>query len=548
MLPKQRPFLVLKMQNKFWLLLGKRIYKTFLLGLWLFMQVDVARTQPAMNIAPGIPSPNLEEPLAAPGGAVQEDQIKEQEIEVVLGIDKIFKLDFVPHTKVTIGNSSILDYQIVPQKREVVFKGLKPGQTSVIIRDNVGDIKAKFTVKVTTNGQAQIVSELREFLGHIEGLEIGIKGGKVFIGGEIVVPNDVGIINQILEKYTDVIQIYELSPHTQRIIAQKMQAEMTRVGLKDVTVRIVNKVYWLEGVVTSDGDKDFAMKIAEGYVPDVQLQELAKQSSRIATLSRRTPIQNFITINPAKQKPAPPPKLLKIIAQFVELTKDYNKIFGFKWTPTLATGGGTIQFGKTISDGVTTKSNGTFSGTISNLFPQLASAKSAGYARVIQQGMVIVKDRTKAKIQKSSNVPFILGTGEFQRAANVETGFALEVKPGILGDEKIELGVGLSVSMSHGSNGSTKNQIETNIVVKSKESAVVGGISINESQTQYDKDPPFGQDKVEAETGSPLFSFLRSKSYSINKSQFVVFITPEIVDSASKAANEVKMKFRQRRR
>ncbi len=325
-----------------------------------------------------------------------------------------------------------------------------------------------------------------------------------------------------------------------------MQAEINRAGLKDVSVRVVNKVFWLEGVVTSEAEKDLAMKIAEGYVPD-RLQELAQQAQRIQTI-RRAIIQNFITVNKAKEKPPPPPKLLKIIAQFVELLKDYNKVFGFKWTPTLATGGGQIQFGKTVSDGVTTNSSGTFSGTISNLFPQLASAKSAGYARIIQSGMVIVKDRTTANINKSSNRPFVLGTGEFQRTSSVNTGFNLQVRPGILANEKVELGIGISVRMGQGSNGSTENKIETSIIVKSKESAVVGGIAINESQTQYDKDPPFGQDNVDAQTGNPLFSFIRSKAYSVNKSQFVVFITPEIIDSASKATTEVQRKFRQRRR
>ena len=189
--------------------------------------------------------------------------------------------------------------------------------------------------------------------------------------------------------------------------------------------------------------KTLALKIAEGYVPD-RLQELAQEASRIQSV-RRAIIQNFITVNKAKEKPPPPPKLIKIIAQFVELTKDYSKIFGFKWTPTLATGGGSIQFGKTIGDGVTTKSSGTFSGTISNLFPQLASAKSAGYARMIQQGMIIVKDRTPATINKSSNKPFVLGSGEFQRPSSVNTGFNLQVRPGILNNERIELGVGISV-------------------------------------------------------------------------------------------------------
>src|SRR5690606_28306024 len=100
------------------------------------------------------------------------------------------------------------------QKQEIIFKGLKSGQTSVIVRDTIGDIRARFKVKITMSNQSQTVSELREFLGDVEGLNIGIKGGKVFVGGEIVVPTDLGRIFTVMESYSDVIKLYDLSPQT----------------------------------------------------------------------------------------------------------------------------------------------------------------------------------------------------------------------------------------------------------------------------------------------------------------------------------------------
>ena len=368
------------------------------------------------------------------------------------------------------------------------------------------------------------------------------------MGGYIIVPEDVGKIVTILEKYPDVIQLYELSPHTQIVIAEKMQDEIRAQGLKDVTVRVINKVFWIEGVVTSDGQKAQAVRIAEGFIPD-GLQSLYQQSNRVRTVGGRAVIQDFLSVNPKKSQPPPPPKLVKVIAQFVELSKDYSKIFGFKWTPTLAAGTGTIQFGRTVNSGVTTQSDGTFSGTISNLFPRLASAKSAGYARVIQSGMLIVKsDGQEYQIRKNSSNPFVLGSGQFQRPLTASTGFDLRIRTQILQGETIEMGVGLSVSLSQGANGTAQNSLRTSLIINSKQSAVVGGIAVNETQTQYDKDPPFGADDVDPATGSPLFSFLKSKSHAISKSQFVVFLTPEIIQSSSEATAEIKKKFRQRRR
>ena len=192
-------------------------------------------------------------PTTAPaaGAAASTSTVVEKELEVAMGIDAIEKVDFDYNTKMSIGNDQLLKLQLIPTKREIIFKGLKPGRTTVLIRDNLGDIRLRYTVVVTATGKSNTVSELRELIGDVEGLDIGIKGGKVFVGGEIVVPDDIGRVSQVLANYPDVLTLIELSPQTQRVIARKMTDELAKNNLKDVTVRVVNKVYWLEGVVSS---------------------------------------------------------------------------------------------------------------------------------------------------------------------------------------------------------------------------------------------------------------------------------------------------------
>ena len=398
-------------------------------------------------------------------------------------------------------------------------------------------------VTITASDQSKVVKELKDFLGDVEGLEIGVKGDYVYVGGKIVVPADIGKVVVILDKYPDVIRLVELSPQTQRIIAKKMQDEIQKNGLRDVTVRIVNNLFWLEGIVTNDPDKIRAEVIANAYVPD-RIQTLAQRTDAVQT-ARKNIIQNFIQVN-AKSKPQPLPKLVKITAQFVELTRDYNKIFGFKWNPALGGNGGQINVGKG-GGGVTTGSQGTLSATITNLFPRLASAKSAGHARVIQSGVVVIKDGIQGVVKKSSRKKFALGTGEFTRADEATSGFELRVTPKILQEEKIDLNMGVSVSSSIGQPPEIlENTINTNVVVKSKESAVVGGVVVNRSATDFDRNPPGGVEAVE--DGQSLFSFIKSKSYVSNRSQFVIFVTPEILESASQGTEEIKKKFRQRNR
>lgn len=488
---------------------------------------------------------------AGASGAVAENK----DLEVAMGIDAIEKISFNFSPKITIGNDSLLRIIAIPSKKELVFKGLKPGRTSVTVRDTVGDIRINYTVVITATGKSNTVSELRELIGDVEGLEIGIKGGKVFVGGEIVVPDDIGRVSQVLASYPDVLTLIELSPQTQRVIARKMSDELARNNLKDVTVRVVNKVYWLEGVVSNTSKKGLAVTIARSYLPP-KIRNLSTNDNRVQTPVTED-IIDFIAVN-EKKEPQPAPKMVKIQAQFVELTKSYNKVFAFKWAPLMGEDQSQIQFGQTADGNLSsTSSAGTLSATISNLFPKLNAAKSAGYARTIQSGMVIVRDGFEqgGKINKTTTIPFALGTGDFTKATQAEVGFDLEVKPKVLEQEKIEMGVVLTVSVNTASGGATpvttKNSINTNLVLKSKESAAIGGIVQNTSSTDYDNtgnDPAPLQPTTNGGGGggSPLFRLYRSKSYTTNKSQYVIFVTPEIIESASAGSEEIRKKFRRR--
>ena len=490
---------------------------------------------------------------ASPSVGSTTTAVPSKDLEVAMGIDVIEKTDFDFSTKIFIGNESLLKIIAVPGKRELVFKGLKPGRTSVTVRDTVGDVRLQYTVTITATGKSNTVSELRELIGDVEGLEIGIRGGKVFVGGEIVVPDDIGRVSQVLASYPEVLTLIELSPQTQRVIARKMTDELAKNNLKDVTVRVVNKVYWLEGVVSNKSKKDLAQTIAKAYLPP-RIMNLSAASTRYETASKDD-ILNFIAVN-EKKEPQPTPKMVKITSQFVELSKSYNKVFAFKWAPLMGEDNSRISFGQTANGNLTgQQSEGTLSATISNLFPKLNAAKSAGYARTIQSGMVIVRDGFEqgGKISKKTTIPYALGTGDFTKASNAEIGLDLDVKPKILEQEKLELGIVLSVSVQVPSGSAapvtTSNSINTNVVLKSKESAAIGGIVQNTSTTDYDNtgnDPAPQTATAGAAPATPLFRLYRSKSYSTNKSQYVIFVTPEIIESAAAGTEEIRKKFRRR--
>lgn len=482
----------------------------------------------------------------------QEDATSEKdkliEVEVPMSIEKILKLDFVPNTLIKVANEQIVTYQVSQQKKEIMLVGQKPGDTTMTVRDTAGDIKARYLIKVTSSDQTKVVGQLKDLLKDIEGLEIGIKGDKVYVGGQIAVPSDIGKVNVVLAGFPDVLFFVELSPHSQLIIAKKMQDEIQKSNFKDVTVRVVNGQYWIEGVVNSQKEIERVEQIVKSLLPD-KIENLARRTDSVQTI-KKNPYELLLTEN-SKPKPEPIPKLFKITSQFVELTKTYDKIFGFGWMPLISNGAGSIQIGKSVSGGVTTSSSGTLTATISNLFPKLNSAKSAGQARVIQSGVIVVKEKIEGTINKTATLPYVLGSGDTARTGSSTAGLKISVTPEMLQEEKINLKLAITVSSTINSGNAAgpttlENSVNTQIVVKSQESAVVGGVVTNKQTTDFDKDSPNANDKVDG--GAPLFTFVKSKNYSTNRSQFVIFVTPEVIESAATGVQEIERKFRKRSR
>lgn len=474
--------------------------------------------------------------------APKDDALKT--VDIIMGIEKIIKVDFVPNAQYAKpANESLVSIMVAPAKKEILITGLKAGETSLTLRDMAGDIKARYLLKVTAIEQSKVITQLKELLSDVEGLDIGMKGDSVYVGGFIVVPSDIGKVVIILEKFPDVLRLVELSPQTQIVIAKRMQDEIQKGGFKDVTVRVVNGSFWIEGVVGSQDESTKVEQIVKAYLPD-QIQNLARRADAVQTI-KKNPYEILLTIN-SKPKPEPVAKLFKITSQFVELSKSYSRVFGFSWTPLMSADGGSIGIGRGNAGGVTTTSSGALTATISHLFPTLSSAKGAGYARIITSGMMIVKEGKKGVITKTTDIPFVMGNLDATKTGTAKAGFTMGITPTSLQDEKINLVVSLalnSVAPTTPPQTSVDN-LDTEIIVKSQESAAIGGVLSSKTTTNFDK--PVGTTNVTS--GNPLFTFVKSKEYLTDRVQFVFFITPEIIESASGGASEIERKFRKKGR
>ncbi len=468
------------------------------------------------------------------------------------GEDRAVDLDFDVNSGAngfTIGNPTILTTTLVKigDKRQVIFKPLKSGETTVTVRDADGTLKLIFSVRITGSNLLRVAGEIRSLVRDIEGIEIRIVGSKVVVEGEVLVPADYARLYSVIsdKAYSEfVLNLTTLSPLALQVLSKRIQDDINTFA-QNVKTRVVNGRIFLEGQVDSGEHAGRAKRIAELYLPEIKPGSPLEKDPSAQKLPGPI-IVNFIVINP------PPPKkqdkLVRITVHFVELSKDYNKIFGFKWQPGF-TADPTISIGQNAQGGAAA-SGTSFSATLSSLLPRLESAQQAGYARVLKTGTVVVRSGQPATLNEQTEIPFAVQGGNGQVAASsAKVGLEIAVTPQIVGqseDIQMELKMNQTDLVGRSPAGqaptTASHKVDTKLYVKSNESAAVAGVTSSAVGTDFNKDDPRSGSFAEGTT--PLFSLIHSKGYRKNKSQFVIFVTPQIVENASDGTEDLKKNFR----
>ena len=490
----------------------------------------------------------------------QETKADKRQMRLTTGEDKAVDLDFdlKGPENVAIGNPTIVattTVKIAGQKSQLVFKPLKAGETTVTLRDEEGNIRLIFRVRVTGSNLLRIASELRTLLRDIEGIDLRIVGPKVVIEGEVLVPADYGrLLTIILDKsYVDfVLNTVTLSQQSLQVLAKRIQDDVNDFA-PNVRTRVLNGVIILQGTVESPDTAARAMRVANLYIPEQKPGSQLLKDPSVQSLPPRRPIENMIVVNP------PPPrkqeKLVRVTVNFVELDKDYSKVFGFKWEPGFGPGAdaaGAPLAAPQIGVGQGGSSGFSLGGTISNLFPRLTSAQNAGFARILKTGTVVVRSGQPASIVEQTKFPFTIVAPNGQITAGAEpVGLSVNVTPVILGqseDIQLDLNMDQVNLVARGTGGgapiTATNKVNTKLYVKSNESAAVAAVTSGSVGTDFNKDDPGGTKFDAAGDRQPLFTLLRSKAYRKVRSQFVIFVTPQIIDNASEGTQDLQKNFR----
>lgn len=483
-----------------------------------------------------------------------ESEADRRRVRLTTGEDRTIDVDFdVSPDRTFVGNPQIVASTAVKvgEKRQVTLKPLKAGETTLTFRDEKGGIRLVMDVQVSGTNLLRRAGEIRDLIKDVDGVEVRIVGQKIVVDGEVLVPNDYArVLGVISDKaYADlIINLATLSPLAMNLLSKRIETDI-QVYAPDVKTRVVNGIVFLEGTVDNVDKANQAFEVAKLYLPEARPGNQLVARDATAQLLSRPAVKNFIKVN------APPPKkqekLVRVTVHFVKLAKDYGKFFGFKWQPGFTSDGPTLSVGNSES-GALGASTPTLTATISNLFPKLLSAQTAGYARVLRTGTVITRSGQPGTITEQTTIPFLVPDAN-GRAVNggVSVGVAVNVTPQILGQsEDISLDLNLDqTSVAQKGSGdrapaTTRHTVQTKLYVKSQDSAAVGSVQSSDVSTFFNKDDP-SQKAPAADSGTePLFTLLRSKTYNKTKSQYVIFVTPQIIENASEGTDDLKRNFR----
>jgi pilus assembly protein CpaC len=446
-------------------------------------------------------------------------------------------------------------------ERKILFIPKNPGFTDMTIHDSQGVPRVTYLVRVTREDIGNVISQLEELLGDIEGIKIKAVGGTIFIDGEILLPKDMIRIMRVVDAMKDrdpkkkeipIRNTATISKITMNIIAERIERE---VNSPEISARVLNNNILLEGTADGDFEADRAVEIAKTYLPEAFVEKGKGEGGEIKPkqaggVGGGVPtIIDFLRVRP-RQAP-PPSQDIKITVNYVELNNDYNKAFNFEWKP-LYQDGSNIKYDSSVG-----QITANLIATVSSLFPKLSTAKDHGHARILKQEQVIVKDRAEQPSSIESSITMYIKNVDERGVASLQAipvqNFVKVRAATIQGSDSLELGIQVQLTNLVGQNGGqpmvATNSIQTQVTIKNGDSAALGGYAVDNALASYNREPTSsgnsgGRGGNNQQNTTALFDLQRSKSFNRSKQQYIIFVTPEILRTASQATEDITRKFR----
>lgn len=204
---------------------------------------------------------------------------------------------------------------------------------------------------------------------------------------------------------------------------------------------------------------------------------------------------------------------------------------------TLGTIGNIIGLGGALSPDITASPL--------NVTAVLKALDKKGLLNILSTPNILTSDNKEAEINVGENVPFQGAAtqstfGTTQSIERKDIGINLKIKPQISEGDYIRMDINQEISAVKNSKGeavdlvTTKRSAKTSIVVKDKETVVIGGLIQDSEEDTVSKVPFLGD--------IPLMGWLfKTKSKTRKKTNLMILLTPHIVKDATDLAEMTRI-------
>lgn len=383
-----------------------------------------------------------------------------------------------------ITNPGVCDYLVRDSRTEVYLNARQAGAAMLTLWDAQGVQRDAIPIQVSAVDLDRLAERVRDDLQLGEAVQVRRQGERLVIEGEVAGEEQRQAVLTYVGREPLLESRVRIGSGALRTLAHTVAAAIKRPG---ITVRTVRDRLVLEGIA---------------YSP-----EAAQHAEAVARLYHDS-VLNLIEIRDTQRVPGRRP-LVQLDVHFLEVKRGALRAFGIQWNPGASSGDGGA-----VASAI---------GFVTNLLPKLRLARERGEARVLEQPTLVVKSGERGELFSGTEIPYT--TEQNVQFKNV--GVSIQAEPIVDGDH-VDLKIDVAVSApSAGVDGAIdRRTVATSAYCRNGQSLVLGQLWEHSRATTRNRTPRGAQG------GSAIAQLAWSKDFQSRESEFLVFVTPRIVDGA----------------
>lgn len=424
---------------------------------------------------------------------------------LVAGQSTAIAVDF-PIADVALSHPSVADYLVAEGGRSLHISARGGGESTITLWDESGAERERFTVRVVTTTLKEVLERARGAFGDLSGVRIAIRDGRVEIGGEVSWPEDYRQIESLARADP---RIRNRARLVRDVIDETAEAIRRSIDVPGVQVKAVQDRIVLGGVAYSAADAKRAVEIARLAAPEVLDLIEVRETGRVVGRGR----------------------MVELTFHMMEVKRGALTQLGVQWTPGAFPANGNAS----ASAGGLLESVGAMGraiiGFAMNFLPKLKHLNERGRGRVLENPSVVVKSGEKARLFSGSEVPYYKGEEvQFKKVGIEIEAWPIETAAGV----DLQLAATVSAPAADLRGALDTHTVQTTAICRAGQSVILGNIVRNTDVKMRNRLPR------DVDTSTALWTLMLSKDFQSHRSEFVIVVTPRVIDAAPSAEAQLR--------